>query len=87
MAAKICKLLGVYRDGLQREKADADPKKAAVEEAEIVAAAASKSTSVDTEPRKGQKEKGRKRKSSAVHVTALNCQEKSVRAPPRPNPL
>ena len=83
---KICKLLDVYRDGLEREKADADAK-AAVEEAEIVAAAAPKSASVDTGPRGGQAEKGQKRKSSAIPVTALNGQGKSVRAPPRPEPL
>ena len=83
---KIRKLLDVYRDGLEREKADADAK-AAVEEAEIVAAAASESALVDTEPRKGQAEKGRKRKSSAIPVTALNGQGKPVRAPPRPKRL
>ena len=59
---KICKLLGICRNGFQREEAEveADAKEVASEEAEIAAAAASKSASVDTEPWKGQKEKGRK---------------------------
>ena len=74
----IRKLLDAYREKFQTERAAA----------ERAAAVASGSTPIETErPKKIQK--GRKRKSSNITVTALNILDKPTtkRAPPPPKPL
>jgi Variant SH3 domain len=80
----ICKLLDTFRDEVQREKVKAVADAKAAEEADRVAVAASEGASVEIKPRNGQKQKGRKGRSSTVTATAPNAQNMKYtkRAPP-----